>query len=354
MSIRDKLKRSVSQGEQDFYMPEDGSRGRREQPGVRRSLRMWRNGEAYGYLDPDEISSLGEPPAHAQAALEDVLGEWAKDEDGGERIKLRVHPHMRRWCLYEREYRPEIGANLWRCFYIFQTDPQPGYLPPDMDGDLYMAHFRGRVGDYVEPDRSHLEMIERFNIKKYGVDAVNEHAGALQDKEQKAIDDREEERTQAFVDEHWNLARDEANQVFGSGQYMCDAHCRNWSYKSDLTRYRRTEKSGYVLIEKKSRDEYLAEVKEELIAFAEAWGQVRGLRRKFTPTEAEWAQIMEKSGIDKNTSVPVAQKILATQLDRDIEEMLINRAPDDTERNERREALKAVRLAAKIKNSGGT
>lgn len=335
-------------------MPADGSIGPREQPGVKKSLRMWRNGEAYGYVDPDELASLDEPPDHCVAAMEDVLGPWASDEEGRPRLKMRVHPHMRRWALYEREYRPEVGEELWRCFYIFQTDPVKGVLPSDMRGDLYKAHFAGRVGEYIEPDRSHFEMLEKFNIAKYGVNAVNEHAGQLEDKAEKEKEEAMREKEAAFIDENWHLCADEANQKAGSGTHMRSSWTDTFKYQTNLSRWHREEKNGYTIVTKKSREEYERELKEEVSRFALAWGAVRGLRRHFTPTDAEWDEIFEKSGwyslpeghifkLSSPGSTSEARRaFVEKQLQRDLEEHLINRAPSEEERTERLQMLRSI------------
>lgn len=351
------LRRSTAPEKQDDFSL-DGQGGRREQYGYRRSLRMWRNGEAYGRLDPDELASLSEPPPPYQAALEDVFGEWAKDGEGGERIKLRVHPHMHRWALYEREYNPELGQELWRCFYIFQTDPQGGYLPPDLDGDPYLAHFRGKVGDYVEPTRDHFEMLEKFNIHKYGYEAVNEHAGEMERRADKEKDYQTEQMIGAFLDEHWHLAHDEINQIQGSGSYMRDSHCRNWTYKSNASRWRRIEKTGYVVIEKKTPEEYYAEIEAELQRFKAAWTEAVGMRANYVPTEEEWAMILEKANVKPDSKVLDATKdlierrkyyrsLLAKQLNNDVVEEFVARAPSDEEREERIKALNHIKSTRK-------
>lgn len=361
------LKKSLPTGnEKDFYMTDDGSVGRREAPGVRRSLRLWRHGEAYGRVDPDELSQLAEPPEHSQVALKDVLGEWAVDANGDERLKIRVHPHMHRWALYEREYNPLLGQNLWRCFYIFQTDPVKGYLPPDLDGDLYKAHLRGTVGDYVEPTREHFEMIEKCNIKKYGYETVNEYVGERERLADAAIDAKDDERIAAFLDEHWALARDEANQNAGSGQYMNSAHCMNWRYKCAASRWKRVQKNGYSIVEKKSREEYELELVAELERFKAAWGEAVGLKRAYVPTEDEWTAILEKAGVQADSRVLEATKtvlekrrylrtVLSNKLNLDITEEFINRAPSEDERTERLTALKAIQERRKmVEGNGGT
>lgn len=326
---------------------------KREQYGERFKLRMWHHGEAYGRLDPDELASLAEPPSHSQAALEDVFGDWAKDGDGNDRIKLRVHPHMHRWALYEREYNPKLGANVWRCFYIFQTDPVEGHLPADMDGDKWKAHFRGRVGDYVEPTREHFEMLEKFNIAKYGVNAVNEHAGQLEDKEYVEAEKAEVERTHAFLDEHWGRARDEMHQRDGAGQYMFSGHCDNWAPKSNLSRWRRVDKGSYTLIEKKSAEEYAKEVMAQVIAFGRAWSEAKGLRRSFNPTDIELIAIARQAGIpvdhpsmvDKTDKerAEYSRRQLALAMSRDVESAIIESAEDDKEKAERITALNRIK-----------
>lgn len=327
---------------QENILPTSADTGRREAPGVRKQLRMLRNGEAYGYIDPDELANLAEPAPHVQTALEEVFGDFALDQEGSPRIKCRVHPHFRRWCLYEREYRPEIGVELWRCFYIFQDDPRKGYLPTDLDGDTYLAHFRGRIGDYVEPDKSHFELLEKFNIAKYGYEAVNEHAGQMEERKEKFLEAKEQERTEAFLDEHWFLAWDEANQNAGSGQYMRDSHCRSWEYKSNIRRYKRVYKNGYSIIEKLSREDYELLVRADMNMFAEAWGKVRGLRRNFQPTEVEWREIFRLSGIKPEAPIDVGKRLVYERLKSDFNEAFIERAPDAQEKQERINVLRDI------------
>ncbi len=347
-SLRHNVPRAQVEEDESFVMTQDI--GRRESPGVRKKLRMIRNGEAYGYIDPDELSSLGEPPPQIQAALEDVLGDWAKDDNGAERIKVRVHPHFHRWCLYEREYRPELGGQeLWRCFYIFMGDPVKGKLPSDMDGDLYKYHFTGRIGEYVEPDRSHFEMIERFNRHKYGVDAVNEHAGALQDKELAEAEREETERTEAFLDDNWFLVADEANQKAGSGQYMRDSHCRNYGYKSNVERWRRVQKEGYVVIEKKSKEEYDKEVREDLRTFAQKWAEARGFRRNWRPSKEELRKLLlDGNFIDESVTADEVSSLVEKTFERDLSDHIENNASSDAEIAEYRQALARIRQSAII------
>jgi hypothetical protein len=328
---------------------------KRTQPGLGKKLRMWHHGEAYGYVDPDELSSLAEPPPHAQAALEDTFGDWALDDEGNERIKLRVHPHMNRWALYEREYRPDLGANIWRCFFIFQTDPVEGVLPSDMRGDIYKAHFTGRVGEYVEPTRAEFELLEKFNIAKYGVNAVNEHCGALEEKDYREACAAEEEFDADFLDRNWGLARDEMNQLAGSGQYMFSGHCDTFKHKTNLSRWRRIDKGTYTLVEKKSAEEYAAELREQIIKFSEAWGEARGMRRHFNPTDEELTEIARKAGVkvdapemQEKTAMERRrhiQNLIKFQLSKDIDEEFIEKAPDEKERDERRRALNHLKGA---------
>lgn len=338
------LIRSKWEGEEEaFGVNEDG---KRTQPGVVRPLRKAKNGEAYGYLDPDSLASLAEPPAHVQAAMDDVFGDWAKDEWGETRLKLRVHPHMHRWCLYEREYRPEVGQTLWRCFYIFQTDPIKGRLPSDFDGDPYLAHFTGKIGEYLEPDKSHFEILEKFNIHKYGYEAVNETAGELEEKEEAEAEQRMHEMEQAFVDENWFLAWDEANQRAGSGQYMRSTHCMNWQYKSNLTRYRRVEKNGYTVIEKKDADEYYAEVDAEIKRFTIEWNAARGLRQKWKPTDEELVEIFAKSNlIPHEMTAQQIKRIMAKTFEKDFKERFVESA-DEAEVTERKLAIETLRNKA--------
>ena len=252
----------TSSSESPYYIDETG--GTREQPGLKQSVRMAAHKEAYCYVDPDLLADLDSPPEHVQAAFEEVFGDRIEDPDGRERLKLRVHPHFRRWCLYERALIPELGDSLWKVVWIAQDEPVKGHLPEDLKGDIYKAHFTGMLGDYKEPDKADFELVEQFDKKKYGVNAVNELAGKLQETEEAALEEYEAARTEDFLDYYWNMAYDEANQEQGSGQHMRSV--ASVKLKANIERYRHTRKNGYTLIERKSKAEWLDELAEVIVS----------------------------------------------------------------------------------------
>lgn len=244
-------------------MEADG--GRREKPGIRMPTRLQRHGEAFCWVDPDTLAQSPSPPAEIQAQLEEVLGYCLRDPGGQERIKLRLHPLLKRWGLYERAYIPSLGTNLWKCFWICYEEPKhKDYLPADLD-DLYLAHMAGMIGDYRLPTKQDFELIRRCDVKRFGVDAVNEFVGQKEDQAYLEAESREMDRTAAFLDDNWFLAHDEANQAAGSGQKMRSSACMGWAYKANVERYRRVDCGGYVRIEKKSRAEWEKEVAEALL-----------------------------------------------------------------------------------------
>lgn len=246
-------------------MPADGSVGAREKSGVRKSVRMRYNKEAYCYIDPDYLATLGQPPKELQRQLEEVFVNWWKDANGQERLKLRMHPHIRRWCLWEKAFIPSLGKNLWKCFWICQDEPKKGQLPADLQGDKLKAHFTGVIGEFRLPNRKDFIEVEQYNRKKYGVTAVTDQAGKWQGEEEAALEAKANEQIHAFLDENWFLAMDEANQAAGSGQYMRSSHCANWTHKGSVERYRRIQKNGYVVIEKKTRAEFRRELAKETV-----------------------------------------------------------------------------------------
>lgn len=256
---------SPSELAETFSMPADGGTGRREKPGLKKRDRLAYNKEAYCYIDPDYLSMQQKPPVGLQKQLEEVFGQWRADPDGTERLKLRMHPHMKRWAMWERAFIPKLGKNLWKCIWICQEQPVQGVLPSDYEGDILKAHFAGQAGEYRLPTRQDFLEIEQYNKAKYGVTAVTDQAGKWQAVEEAALEAKADEQIAAFLDENWFLAWDEANQAAGSGQYMRDTHCRNWTYKGNIERYRRIQKNGYVLIEKKSKEDFQRDIARETV-----------------------------------------------------------------------------------------
>lgn len=238
----------------------DGEIGRREKPGVRKSMRMRRHKEAYYYVHPDDLAQLAAPDPAIQAALEDTLGEWLYGPNGEPLVLLRVHPHFRRWCLYQRVYLPELGESLWKIFWICDEDPVEGRLPLDMQGDDYLAHFTGLIGEYREPTREDFEGIERFNLHKYGWDTVERFVNELEQAPRLAAERRIDERAQQFLDENWFLAWDEAN---GGTKQRNTGHAA-WTAKSNPARWRREQRNGFTVITAKSKEEWI----EELLTLA--------------------------------------------------------------------------------------
>lgn len=101
------------------------------------------------HFDPEALCGGYFLHPEIRAAAADTLPAF---RDG--RMKLAMHPWIKRLCLWEREGGAQgQGPENWHVKQIFMGPARPGYLPADLD-DFDHRQLRGLIGDFVQPDRA--------------------------------------------------------------------------------------------------------------------------------------------------------------------------------------------------------
>lgn len=198
----------------DPLMYENG--GRRVAPGhsykKRRTVYDW----MFLDRDPDSFRKDETPDPAVRVWLEETFGE---DYRQG-RLKVALHPHLKRWALYERHFDPYLGENLYQCIFICSEEAQQDaeglpIIPSDYKGNPFLECFSSYVGEYRTFTRKDFEEIEVGDRVKYGVD------GAIANLEKPALEAAREsariyrDKQDDFLDYYWNQAQADANQEAG-------------------------------------------------------------------------------------------------------------------------------------------
>ncbi len=187
--------------------------------------------EIHGFFDPDALTHCTKPPPEMMAHAIDVFGEkisWDK-LDGGEVpdrgrigwLKLRLHPWMQRWCLFQwcPDYRD--GTMCWRPTYIAAKEAKDGVLPVDLDyTDGRFDDLRGKLGEYHAPNKQDFADYARVaDREKY--DSLYEHSRALMEDRHKAqqemnrqFDDYERDQVEYYA----LLGHRDLNRALGAHQ----------------------------------------------------------------------------------------------------------------------------------------
>jgi hypothetical protein len=190
--------------------------GGREKPG--HSLSKVKTVYDWMYLDkdPDSFRKDETPDPAIQVWLEETFGE---DYRQG-RLKVALHPHLKRWALYERHFDPYKGADLYQCIYLCCEAPERNedksyVIPSDYRGNPWLEAFSVHVGEYRTFTRKDFEDIERFNKVKYGLDTATARMteGVELEKAEK-LRVRADQQAD-FLDYYWNQAQADANQEAG-------------------------------------------------------------------------------------------------------------------------------------------
>ena len=190
--------------------------GKRDKPG--HSLRKVRTVYDWMYLDrdPDSFRKDETPDPAVQVWLEETFGE---DYRQG-RLKVALHPHLKRWALYERHFDPYKGENLYQCIYLCCETPKrkedgSPVIPSDYAGNPWLEAFSEHLGEYRTFTRKDFEEIEAFNKVKYGVNEATARmtAGVEKEKAEKARVYQDQQAD--FLDYYWNQAQADANQEAG-------------------------------------------------------------------------------------------------------------------------------------------
>lgn len=237
--------------------------GRREAPGVRRSVRRTYHDWMFLDRDPEEFRKDESLPIGVESALKDVFGERAKN------LKVAMHPHLRRWCLYERHRDPALGKDdMWQTIWICCEAPEDGKIPSDYVGDRFLESFGKFVGEFRLPHKQDFIEIEEGDKKKYGVDAVWRMFDKRYNKERDEAEKELRDSTEDFCDYYFNQAVNDANQAAGSGQRM--QSYATVKLFSDPEKWYNAERNGYtVRVRAGTRMEKRLQVEDEIKA---KWG----------------------------------------------------------------------------------
>lgn len=185
-----------------------------------RKLREEKWPEAFRLLDPDAVASSPPIPQHVQVAFDDVFGRERTQGDPP-RLKLALHYHFKRWCMFQRIDDPKNGGgSKWEIVSMFQEAPEEGLLPPDLDhSDKRFEMMRGRIGRARMPTRRDFELIAQVDPRR----TVDEIEAALDAETEEAERDYERRLDDQVVDQieyQFNAIKDGANQDAGSGFHM--------------------------------------------------------------------------------------------------------------------------------------
>lgn len=208
------------------------------------------------YYDPDILAPSPGPPPEVRAAFEDVFPEESKSG----KLKIAMHPFMRRWALWERARVPDEGTteNSFVCISLFMEKPVEGEIPADLrTTDKRFLHLRGCIGEFRLPNRGDFEIIKRFDRQRSTAEQmIGEHMEEVLEKR----------RTEARFHEAYshdmhgyifNAIHRKANQDAGSGWNPISHPER--VFKQDVERYTREQRKGFVIIHKRSAEDVRAE-----------------------------------------------------------------------------------------------
>ena len=178
---------------------------RKSTPGLRRSARREVYWEMWAGIDPDYLTSLDKPPQHVQSALEEVMG-----PERMKNLKLRLHPLLKRWTLFQRRWDPETGkTNCWSPVSIFMDAPKEGVLPKDLE-NKGIDHLAGAIGEWRMPHKRDFVLIEECDKKKYPVEERCKGYAEQEDKRERDEASNYESFSHDFLSYNWWLAMQDA------------------------------------------------------------------------------------------------------------------------------------------------
>lgn len=215
---------------------EKGLKNKRK-PGLARKYRRMRYSEWMNVgVTEDVIKNSPSAPDHVLSAMKEVFG------DRAEKLVLAIHPLFKRWALWEKcNYK---GQRYYSPVSVFHTGARPGYMPVDLQG-RGLDHLTGVIGDHRMPHKEDFVIIEKFDVKKYGPDAINE---MLDKQEQDALEsaqkDFDNDTYAFFLDNFWLAMRDEQDH------YSKPWSTRSVDVKENPKKWKITQKKGYKIRER--------------------------------------------------------------------------------------------------------
>lgn len=186
----------------------------RESPGVRKSVRMAWHQAAFCAVDPDSMRAEV-PPPEVQSQLLDIFG-----EERLKTLKVRLHPFLKRWCLFERQFFPEINENYWRVVSIFCEPAEENKIPTDYVGNRFLESYSRYIGEFSVPNRIDFETIEKTDKKKYTIETREKWLDRKDDEARRQYDCEFEAREHDFWGYYFNAFADAQNRIEGTGWHM--------------------------------------------------------------------------------------------------------------------------------------
>ncbi len=209
----------------------------KRQPGMAKMYRKLRFGEWMQVgVHQDVISGSPQAPREIQAQLKEVFGERAA------KLVLAIHPLFKRWTLFEQfNYK---GQKMFAPVSVFMTEAKEGVLPVDLQG-RGLDHLTGQIGEFRLPNKNDFAIIEKFDVKKYGADAINQmlheqEVGRLRQTQK----DFENDTLAFHLDNFWLAMRD------AQAHYSQPWSTREVEVKKNPKKWKITKKNGYTIRER--------------------------------------------------------------------------------------------------------
>lgn len=249
-------------------------------------------------VDPDTFGGLPEPPDQVKHAFSYVFAS-REIENNTRKLKVRLHPILGRWCVWELGRTNDNKEHIWHCIWICGSleCPHPDYVASDYADKPLLQHFAGLIGEYRLPTRADFETLDRFDRQKYGADAVENFQISQENAITNAKNSEFEAFTHDFIHHHDHMIIDEANQRAGSMQ-------RSWMTVEDVRERFRSNPAFYViervpLGDGKFYKSRRKRTHEEWLRF-EKW-MARELRNAYARKDPNVvAQVNEEVGMDKS------------------------------------------------------
>ena len=194
-------------------------------------------------FDPDSIAKSPPLPVGVETVFKDVFGELAN-----KKLKLALHPWFKRWCLFEFVPNPKQGQAGWHCVQIFHDidSQKEGYLPADIDfEDKRAEDLRGRIGDYVPPNRKSLEFVKAHcDTHRSTVKEMFDFVISRREDKRKERASEHEAMLHDFHSYYFNHIRDMANIEEGSASKSMQ--CNQTSH-DELDRRKWEREQAYII-----------------------------------------------------------------------------------------------------------
>ena len=229
--------------------------------------------EIYGWFDPDLIAAQIEAPPEVMVAFREVFQDWANpklfDPTRPGWVKLVMHPHFKRWTIFEWTVLPYIPGQphrgmAWRPLYISCGPIGTGELPPDLKTtDGRYDELRGSVGPYHLPNKEDFWMVREIGDKSLNTEISTTLKSVRDsDKHEKEVDRIRGDKLRDILDYYFNYAVRDANREFGSmqGFHKIPQTSLNEVEKEKEKKYNIEEvkdQEGYLLYKKKSKKKHI-------------------------------------------------------------------------------------------------